>query len=85
MFLDITPTIPPAKLMAMLSHARKKRRLVAAKVAQAGNRGMFAWLPGTLTAALSVAAAATWRHLIVRRELARAEQAIARLQQQQPH
>ncbi len=44
------------------------------------NSVVFAWLPGTLTAALSVAAAATWRHLIVRRELARAEQEKTRYQ-----
>ncbi|MES1261693.1 MAG: CHASE2 domain-containing protein [Acidobacteriota bacterium] len=44
------------------------------------NSTVFAWMPGTLSAILSVAAAATWRHLIVRRELARSEDEKTRYQ-----
>jgi signal transduction histidine kinase len=41
---------------------------------------VWAWLPGTLTALFSVAAAATWRHFIVRQDLDRAEHERTRYQ-----
>ncbi len=41
---------------------------------------VWPWMPGTLTAVLGIAAAAAWRHLIVRRELAFAENEKTRYQ-----
>lgn len=35
---------------------------------------VWPWLPGTVTAVVSIAAAAAWRHFLVRRELVQAEQ-----------
>ena len=42
---------------------------------------VWPWLPGTMASVLAVAAAATWRHLIVRRDLTRAERQRTRYQQ----
>ncbi|HXJ39735.1 MAG TPA: CHASE2 domain-containing protein [Bryobacteraceae bacterium] len=41
---------------------------------------VWAWLPGTLAAILSVGAAGTWRHFLVRRDLDRAEHEKTRYQ-----
>ncbi|HVW86194.1 MAG TPA: CHASE2 domain-containing protein [Bryobacteraceae bacterium] len=41
---------------------------------------VWPWLPGTLSAVLAVAAGATWRHLLVRRELVQAEHEKTRYQ-----
>src|SRR5215472_4034217 len=42
---------------------------------------IWPWLPGTLAAAFSIAGAAAWKHLLVRRDLARAEHQRTRYQQ----
>ncbi|MDQ1468634.1 MAG: hypothetical protein QOJ99_114, partial [Bryobacterales bacterium] len=44
------------------------------------NSLVWSWLPGTVSAVLSVAVAATWRHFIVRRELVHSEQEKTRYQ-----
>jgi len=42
---------------------------------------IWPWLPGTLAALFSIAGAAAWKHLLVRRDLARAEHQRTRYQQ----
>jgi signal transduction histidine kinase len=44
------------------------------------NSVVWSWMPGTLTALISIALAATWRHLIVRRALVRSEHEKTRYQ-----
>jgi signal transduction histidine kinase len=44
------------------------------------NSVVWPWVPGTLTAVISVGIAATWRHLLVRRELAKSERERTRYQ-----
>jgi len=44
------------------------------------NSTVWPWLPGTLSAVLSVAAAAAWRHFLVRRELVQSEHEKTRYQ-----